>query len=394
MRTEYAEISILFYLIACALHDEKPDENILYGVNLDNLFTLSKRHSLSPVVYMAVQNTEAFHHANQTTTKQWKELKEKAIRKSIMLDAERQQILAELEKNHIWYMPLKGSVLKYLYPKEGMREMSDNDILFDAKYQKKVRSLFELRGYDVISYGKYNEDVYQKRPVYNFEMHTSLFPDLSYPQFALFDKAVQDRMVTDVDTVYGRHLNNEDSYIYLIAHTYKHHSASGTGLRSLVDLYLMHKNYGESLDWKYVMQYLHQMGIDAFEEKCLNLAKHLLDKPEPVDILSLPIDEKDLLMTLCLSGTYGTIENQIKNNFNIYCDEKEASGEEARIIYYFRRLFPNRNWCKMRYPFFYRYPVLLPFLWIYRVFKVLVFERKKVQYEINVVEQIFTHTSL
>ena len=38
-------------------------------------------------------------------------------------------------------MPLKGSVIKDLYPRMGMRQMSDNDILFDAERTKDVRTI-------------------------------------------------------------------------------------------------------------------------------------------------------------------------------------------------------------------------------------------------------------
>ena len=72
-------------------------------------------------------------------------------------------------------MPLKGAVLKDLYPKHDMRQMADNDILFDVTCQKEIRDYFVSHGYEVISYAKGNHDVYEKPPVYNFEMHTALF---------------------------------------------------------------------------------------------------------------------------------------------------------------------------------------------------------------------------
>ena len=63
--------------------------------------------------------------------------KEKASRKNIFLDAGRKKLFSFCEENGIWYMPLKGSVLKELYPDFSMRQMADNDILFDAGYQQK-----------------------------------------------------------------------------------------------------------------------------------------------------------------------------------------------------------------------------------------------------------------
>lgn len=67
-------------------------------------------------------------------------------------------------------MPLKGSILKDWYPKFGMREMADNDILFDASKRKEVKAIFQGRGYTVKEYDKSNHDAYEKPPIYNFEI--------------------------------------------------------------------------------------------------------------------------------------------------------------------------------------------------------------------------------
>lgn len=41
-----------------------------------------------------------------------------------------------------------------LYPKFGMREMADNDILFDATRRQQVRDIFVNRGYSILFTGR------------------------------------------------------------------------------------------------------------------------------------------------------------------------------------------------------------------------------------------------
>ena len=380
MRTEHSESSIMAYLISCALHDESPDENFLEGVNFNQLFSLSKRHSLSAIVYMALQSTEAFQHADQAIVKQWKESKERAIRKNIMLDAERQQILAELEKNHIWYMPLKGSVLKKLYPHEGMREMADNDILYDAAFQKEVRDVFKARGYKVISYAQGNHDVYEKEPLYNFEMHTALFTENLYPAFSdMFDNN-PDILVMDENSVYGRCLSHEDFYVYVTAHSYKHHDNSGTGLRTLVDFYVMNEAFNGIVDWDYILKQLKLLKIDDYELTCRNLALHLFEKASLIDESSLSLGEQQLLLDFLSSGTYGTMEKRITNTLK-KCSDDGSVNAKAKTRYILQRLFPSREWCKNNYPVCYKYPILLPSLWLYRLVRAVLFRRKMMDLE-------------
>ena len=72
-------------------------------------------------------------------------------------------------------MPLKGCILKEMYPDFSMRQMADNDILFDEKFRSAIRQYFIDHQYTVVSYLQVNHDAYEKPPVLNFEMHTALF---------------------------------------------------------------------------------------------------------------------------------------------------------------------------------------------------------------------------
>ena len=62
---------------------------------------------------------------------EWEQSIAKAIRKVILFDRERAEIFSYMDEQRIWHMPLKGVILKEFYPSIGMRQMSDNDILFD-----------------------------------------------------------------------------------------------------------------------------------------------------------------------------------------------------------------------------------------------------------------------
>lgn len=71
----------------------------------------------------------------------------KAVRKVLLFDAERKKLCAWMDSEHIWYLPLKGIILKDYYPSVGMRQMSDNDILFDADAWERVEKHMISDGY-------------------------------------------------------------------------------------------------------------------------------------------------------------------------------------------------------------------------------------------------------
>ncbi|MBQ4193481.1 MAG: nucleotidyltransferase family protein, partial [Clostridia bacterium] len=81
----------------------------------------------------------------------------------ILFNAARDDVLRELERNGIWYLPLKGIILKNEYPISALREMSDNDILCDGEKMEQVRSVMISLGYKNTEFGKDNHDVYKKK---------------------------------------------------------------------------------------------------------------------------------------------------------------------------------------------------------------------------------------
>ena len=57
------------------------------------------------------------------------------------------KIMAAFEKENIDYLPVKGSVLKGLYPKPAMRVMTDADILIRLTQKDKITACMEALGY-------------------------------------------------------------------------------------------------------------------------------------------------------------------------------------------------------------------------------------------------------
>ena len=60
------------------------------------------------------------------------------------------------------YLPLKGIIMKDYYPSVGMRQMSDNDILFDADAWERMEKHMISEGYKAEYVGKGNHDFYLK----------------------------------------------------------------------------------------------------------------------------------------------------------------------------------------------------------------------------------------
>ena len=122
----------VIYLCSCAVNGTIPDTDRVRNMDLEALYMVANWHLLTAITAYALESAGVHDHA-------FSQAKAKAIRKVGLMDVEMLALMEKMEQAGIWYMPLKGSVLKDDYPKFGMRQMSDRDILFD----KTVRKTFE-----------------------------------------------------------------------------------------------------------------------------------------------------------------------------------------------------------------------------------------------------------
>ena len=372
----------LLYLMACALQGVSAREEVLADADLKQLLLMARKHSVASMVCMALEKTAIFANADEAAKKQWLEAKNKAIRKNMLLDAERKTILHELETQGIWYMPLKGSILKDWYPKPGMREMADNDILFDPSGRKQVWEIFQNRGYKTVSFRKGNHDEYEKPPIYNFEMHVSLFHGM-YKELAEQYENVKERLLPVDGTAYQFAFTPEDFYVFVLAHAHKHYSHSGTGVRTLADIYVMDRHLGDIMDRDEVEQKLSQLGIAEYEQHSRVLAEKLFSAVRPLAETELTEDEKEMLLYYCDATTYGTVDNSVNNRLHELQKNTEVITLWTRLKYCVVRLFPGREFCKFHYPFVYRHPWTFPFFWVWRIVDKGITNRRKVKQELK-----------
>lgn len=347
----------LVYLAACAVNGQVPEKSRTDGMDLSLVYEAAQNHKLAAAAGMALESAgirnEAFVQAVA-----------KAMRKNALLDADRAELTRKLEEAGIWYMPLKGAILKDLYPRYGMREMADNDILVDAARAQDVRQIMESLGFETIRIGKMAHDTYHKEPVSNFEIHRMLFDVTAGSALDQYYQDVEKRLIPDGESTSRRRFSTEDFYLYLVAHEYKHYSQGGTGLRSLLDTYMFLRKYREAMDIAYIAAEAGKMGLDGFEKQNRELASHLF--------IGVPLTEMDekMLAYIIASGTYGLYENKVSNKV-----ESFGGGARGKLRYFLTRLFIPMDTIRTAYPVVYRHKILLPFLYVYRIIKGLTFRR-------------------
>ena len=367
--SEKRGVQDFIYLTACMLNAVAPEKSRLEVMDLLKVYKLAKRHMLASAIYLSIEQGNCLMYLEDALAAEWRMYTDAVIRKNILMDVERTNLLNRFESEAIWYVPLKGCIIANYYPDFGMREMADNDILFDATCHEKVRDIMVERGYCVEAYKESNQDVYLKEPSYNFEMHKDLMNKFSYPKFFAYYENIKDCLIKDENNNYGWHFSDEDFYIFFIVHAYKHYEfGGGTGVRTLADAYILNKRF--VYEKTYIRQELKKLGIYKFEKEFAGLADKVFRQPEAIYKIDkhvhLSIEERDMLDYVIGAGVFGTRNNAMRNQL-VRDGECERIHFLTRIRYILHRLYPKGEGFRERYPFFYKHVWAYIFLPVYRL---------------------------
>lgn len=397
-------------------------ENNSEANNIGRFYYIAKKHNLVSLMEQAMEKMG--FESDSDIWKRWLKEKNQLIYKSVLMDVEREAIQDFFEENNIWYMLLKGMVIRKYYPAPELREMADNDILFDNKYSKEVYDFMTARGYKSDDYNKGYHDEYLKPPAYNFEMHRQLVSSKERPKWYEYYKDVKSILINDANGKNQFYFSDNDFYVYFIVHTYKHFLNSGMGLRTVLDVYLYLNNLQDKLDFDYIEEQLKKLDAYDFEQTFRSLAFKMFGEnakegnaaadelqdsfdAKEQDMLRESFDAKkqdklcgsfdakeqdkwwnsfddkehDMLSYILDAGTYGNLENSVAHKMGYTKGEKKKASDKVKYI--FRRLFPSMDTIEEFFPFFYKHKWAIPFLYIYRIGKMPFARRKKVAGELK-----------
>lgn len=241
---------------------------------------------------------------------------------------------------------------------------------FDPERREDVKEIMLAHGYTCDSFGFTNHDIYTKPPVMNFEMHAALFNGEQYEKLHAYYSNIERIMIKESGSNYEYRLSDEDFYVYMTAHEWKHFDKSGTGIRSLLDCYVYLTEKNGTLDLKYIKQQLRELGIENYEKNRTSLAMKLFSvDSEPI----LTSEEEKLLDYYFTSGAYGIVENNVRKRLR----------EESKLSFIMHSLFPPLIYMRESVSFVDRRPYLYPVGVIWRWGRILTRYRKYLARVVN-----------
>ena len=248
------------------------------------------------------------------------------------------EIQESLKKEGIEYIPLKGIVLKDLYPSPYMRQMSDVDILIHEKDHKtKIRPIMLSLGYTEGIESDHELHWIKDRQL--IEFHKRIIPSYNKDFY---------RVIGD-----GFEWIKDHEYEYIFTHFAKHYRDSGIGISHLVDLEILREQATD--------KGLKELHLDKFYDNVQRTLDCWFKDREFDDVTARITD------TIFKSGEYGTKATSLKSRNLKKINAANGDAKTARTKDFMRLIFPPYSAMKMRNPVLKKLPVLLPFFWSWRI---------------------------
>lgn len=350
-RSNQPNSDLLIDLIRAALLGEELAA-VPQGASPQEAAALISRQGLTCLVYPAVAKTPRMAPLRSLLEKEY--LME--VSKITNQEHEISKWLDAAEAAGLDCIPLKGYLLRKLYPSFLMRSMTDMDVLMRGMDRPAVRSWMEGMGYEAeATHALSHHDNYMKKPWMYMELHTHLMkprPGRDELEQKIWSHAT---LMPGRSHIYQ--MKHEDFYIFHLLHLHKHFISRGVGLKSVVDIFVFNRHYGSTLDREYLLSELELLGIREFALSMEQLSRMLLGDEPATEELKLVADY------MADSGSFGTSEN-----FHAIRLAKDTA-KDNKLRYKLKLLFPGVKEMSKQYPSVLKVPFLLPFYWVARIFR-------------------------
>lgn len=277
-----------------------------------------------------------------------------------------ERLTAAFDEAGIDYMPLKGMLLKHMYPRPDLRVMGDADILIRLEQYDRIRPILESQGFKEQT--ETDHELIWNDEELCLELHKHLIPSYNRDYYDYFGNGWQ---LAAADA-HGRcAMDPEDTFIFLLVHFAKHYRDGGAGCRNILDFWIYRQAHPD-LDETRIHRALSLLRLGEFYENTLRLMDHwFCDGPgDPV--------LEHMAAYIFSGGMWGDADTK-QLSMELRHARHAGSIRKNRIRYLLAWVFPSADMIGHRYPVVRRHPWLLPVFWPVRWVTALLFRRDNIR---------------
>ncbi len=320
---------------------------------MQELLEISGKQDLAHLVGAGLQKN-GLPDKNSATYESFQLWQIKAVYRYEKLNFEYARLCEILEAAEIPFLPLKGSVIRCLYPEPWMRTSCDIDILVHQEDVEQMADyLIRDAGYTLHEKGTHDISLFSSGGQ-QLELHYRLIEEERAKNATSILQTVWEQSAPKDGYRFWYEMNDEMFYYYHIAHIAKHFEHGGCGLRPFVDLWLLDRIPDADVDKR--NQLLQRGGLLRFADVIRRMYALWMDGRE------LDWTFQQMQEFILNGGVYGTWENSVA------MQQQKRGG---RLAYVLSQIFIPYDVLKNHYPVLKKHPWLTPVMQVRRWCKLI-----------------------
>ena len=342
------EVDTLFRLFRCAVFGETLDKETKdeCSEKAELLYRMAKHHDLSHLVKYAF-DINGVQVKNEVADFELIRSQATSVLRYEDLNHAFKSIACLFEDEKIPFVPLKGAVIRDLYPEPWMRTSCDIDILVhENDVAKAEKAVTDKLGYKPKGERNYHDISLYSDTGVHLELHFSIKENMKNID-ALLER-VWDYAMPKSEGSFEYVLSNEFLVFQNVAHMSYHVSRGGCGIKYFIDMLLLDRKV--EFDRNAFEEMLVSCKIKRFYDVAYHLANVWFADKEHTDITL------GLQKYLLDGGVYGARTNAIAAN----------SQKKSPVSYIFQKVFMPLEQLSVKYPAVKDKPYLVPYYQVRR----------------------------
>ena len=277
------------------------------------------------------------------------------------------------------YMPVKGTLLKPMYPSPEMRTMGDADILIRMDQYARVSAVMESLGCR-FDYESDHEYSWRTPTGLQIELHKRLIPSYNKDYYAYYGDGWDFGHPCEGGG-YRYEMSPEDTFVFLFTHFAKHYRDQGIGIKYVLDFYFFKKK-NPDLNIAYMEKELEKLQLHEFYENIMLLLQVWFEDAPSTELPDYLTDK------IFFDGVFGRAElNIISDGLKLSKSTKSVKKKKKLQLF-----FPSLAVMQLHYPILNKLAFLLPFIWIIRLADLAINHRDRYRRRMNRLEKLSDET--
>ncbi len=357
------QVEFLLHLLNISLEGDSfldvpvPDAN-----DLEGFVSLVIRQELVVPVYAAVSKclskgvrSESLHTLREVLRKRFYLDLMKATEQDERID----QVIRALDEAGVDSMPLKGRVMRGIYPLRAMRSMCDFDILVRSFDKEKIDSAMKGIGYSADSFTGGKHEHYKGRSGPIVEVHRRLTEKAGHAEE--WERKVWQRAKREDGSRFVYAMSPEDIYLFHLLHMEQDITHGALPMRAVCDLYRFALSFPDP-DEAYIEEELRRLDITGFARQ--------MERFTAVCFKGAAMNEDAALLLdyYMREHMLGSPKRNALSRAALSDDKSPALGLfKARV----RSVFVPMSFMKEQFPELKKFPLLLPICQVKRLVRMM-----------------------